>query len=75
MIRMELNISCLILKLIVKLFEASDGLQAIELSTKLEFDIIFMDISMPNMDGITATGIIMKNNSNNKIISHFNAYG
>jgi len=50
-------------------FEASDGLQAIEFSTKLEFDFIFMDISMPNMDGITATGIIMKNNSNNKIIA------
>lgn len=34
---------------------ADSGLTAIELVVKKHFDIIFMDIQMPEMDGITAT--------------------
>jgi two-component system response regulator DegU len=38
--------------------EASNGIEAIELTKKLTPDIIIMDISMPEMSGIEATAII-----------------
>jgi LuxR family maltose regulon positive regulatory protein len=57
------------LKITNDTYEASDGFQAIEITKKKSFDIILMDISMPNLDGISATKEIMKNNSNNKIIA------
>jgi CheY-like chemotaxis protein/HPt (histidine-containing phosphotransfer) domain-containing protein len=34
---------------------ASNGFEAIELATKNNYNIIFMDIQMPEMDGVTAT--------------------
>lgn len=43
--------------------EASDGLKAVELTRKLQPDLVIMDIKMPEMDGITASKII----SNEKI--------
>jgi len=38
--------------------QASDGVEAIELANRLRPEIIIMDISMPNMNGIDATGQI-----------------
>ncbi|MEZ6069745.1 MAG: ATP-binding protein [Pirellulales bacterium] len=35
---------------------ASDGLEAVEAFRRGKFDVIFMDIEMPHMDGITAAG-------------------
>ena len=35
--------------------EADDGRKALELVRKLEPDIVVMDISMPNLNGIDAT--------------------
>jgi two-component system, NarL family, response regulator YdfI len=34
--------------------EASDGGEAVQLATKLQPDVVLMDLRMPNMDGITA---------------------
>lgn len=38
--------------------QAEDGQVAIDLCKKEHFDIVFMDIMMPNVDGITATKMI-----------------
>ena len=39
---------------------ASNGFEAIEQATTNAYDIIFMDIQMPEMDGVTATNEIKK---------------
>lgn len=40
---------------------AASGSEAIEMVNEKQFDLIFMDHMMPEMDGIEATGIIRKN--------------
>ena len=42
-------------------FEARDGEEAVLKSMKEKPDVVFMDIMMPKMDGITATKLIKKN--------------
>lgn len=39
----------------VSVTEAKDGIEAVELAQNLDLDLIFMDIRMPNMDGVEAT--------------------
>ena len=41
-----------------KVTVANNGLEAIELMQSTSFDLIFMDVQMPQMDGLTATKII-----------------
>lgn len=48
--------------------EASDGEQAIEQAMKFHPDIIFMDIKMPGMDGLTAVKEILTKLPNTKCI-------
>lgn len=45
---------------------ADNGLVAYELAKREAFDIIFMDVQMPEMDGIEATQAILQENSNAK---------
>jgi two-component system, chemotaxis family, chemotaxis protein CheY len=48
--------------------EAADGAQAIEKFEELKPDLVTMDITMPEMDGITALKEIKKSHPNAKII-------
>lgn len=48
--------------------EAQDGAQAIEKFKELHPDLITMDITMPEMDGITALKEIRKMDTNAKVI-------
>jgi two-component system cell cycle response regulator DivK len=48
-------------------FEAADGSEAVKNAAKLHPDLILMDISMPVMDGLSATKAIRKFNDVGKI--------
>ncbi|WP_425097613.1 response regulator [Tropicibacter sp. S64] len=42
----------------VELFEAINGREAVEMTLEFRPDVIFMDMSMPELDGVSATRII-----------------
>lgn len=48
--------------------EAADGAQVVEKYKELQPDLVTMDITMPEMDGIAALKEIKKLNSNAKVI-------
>lgn len=48
--------------------EAENGAVAVEKYNELKPDLVIMDITMPEMDGIQAVKEIMKNDSNAKIV-------
>ena len=43
-----------------EVFEAGDGMEAVELCRKLDFDVVVMDIMMPRLDGFSACKEIRK---------------
>jgi len=61
-----------VMKILLEMFgytviEAEDGRQAVESAKKSHLDLILMDISMPVMDGLTATKEIRKLKKRTKI--------
>jgi DNA-binding NarL/FixJ family response regulator len=49
--------------------EAENGQQALELARRLQPDVILMDIEMPLMNGVEATGVITKENPAVRVIA------
>ncbi|AHJ13969.1 response regulator [Sulfurospirillum multivorans] len=53
----------------IEIFEAEDGQVAVEMCVKNHFDLIFMDIMMPVLDGFEATQFIKQVNKKSMIIA------
>lgn len=53
----------------VEVYEAEDGQVAVEMCVKQHYDLIFMDIMMPNLDGFEATKLIKQVDKNCMIIA------
>jgi DNA-binding NarL/FixJ family response regulator len=49
--------------------EAEDGLMVTQLAKELSPDIIIMDISMPNLNGVEATRLILEENPDIRVIA------
>jgi len=48
--------------------EAADGEEAVRMTEKTKPDVVIMDISMPNLDGIAATKIIKERLPDVKVV-------
>ncbi len=57
-------IAAMLEDLVAEVHSCQNGRQAVELAQRMEFDIIFMDIQMPILDGISATQAIRKEGCN-----------
>ncbi len=57
-------IAAMLEDLVDEVHSCQNGRQAVELAQRMQFDIIFMDIQMPLLDGISATQAIRKEGCN-----------
>jgi len=57
------------LPVVQKIQEAGDGLEALTLLENNEFDIVFMDIQMPKLNGIQTTSKILATYPSTKVIA------
>ena len=49
--------------------EAEDGLAAVRMVKDLHPDVVIMDITMPNLNGVEATRLILENNPHVKVVA------
>lgn len=49
--------------------EAEDGNTAVEMASRLTPDVVIIDVTMPNLNGVDATRAIVRNNPNTKVIA------
>ncbi|HAS6348157.1 two-component sensor histidine kinase BarA [Vibrio sp. IRLE0018] len=64
-------ITALLAERVVSVTSCSSGQDAVDIATSRQFDLIFMDIQMPKMDGVTACKLIKKTelNANTPVIA------
>lgn len=67
-------VSYLLNDLNANVLEAKDGLEAVELTAEKQFDLILMDVRMPNMDGIDATKNIRLHEKQHTVIVALTAH-
>lgn len=53
---------------VAQITEASNGKDAVNFCNEKDYDMVFMDINMPELNGIDATEIILKMKPNTKIV-------
>jgi len=52
----------------VHIFQATNGLEAVKMTLKEKPDIVFLDLTMPEMDGYTALPKLLKINPDIKVV-------